>query len=141
MEKKMENKKEIKSALRLRRLVFEKISFERLGLDESEHELKLKIESRIAQKEGMDLYKVSLALKGNKLEEYLFEIILTGYFEIYGEQLEEVNKQRLIDKNAIAILMPYMRSQVSLLTAQPGMECEVLPAFNINNMLDNAEHN
>ena len=31
--------------------------------------------------------------------------------------------------------MPYLRSQVSLLTAQPEVECVVLPAFNVNAML------
>jgi hypothetical protein len=32
--------------------------------------------------------------------------------------------------------MPYMRSQVSLLTAQPEMDCVVLPAFNINSIVN-----
>ncbi len=42
----------------------------------------------------------------------------------------------MVTKNAIAILMPYLRSEVSLLTAQPGIECVVLPAFNINKILE-----
>lgn len=35
-----------------------------------------------------------------------------------------------------AILMPYLRSEVSLLTAQPETDCVVLPVFNINKMLE-----
>ena len=32
--------------------------------------------------------------------------------------------------------MPYLRSEVSLLTAQPEVECVVLPPFNINKMME-----
>ena len=46
-------------------------------------------------------------------------------------------KNSLVVKNSVAIMMPYLRSQVSLVTAQPEVECVVLPAFNINKMLDN----
>ena len=35
--------------------------------------------------------------------------------------------------------MPYLRSEISLLTAQPGMECIVLPPFNINKMVKNKD--
>lgn len=49
--------------------------------------------------------------------------------------MDENEKNELISKNAVAIIMPYMRSQVSLLTAQPEVDCVVLPPFNINNML------
>lgn len=41
--------------------------------------------------------------------------------------------------DTVAILMPYVRSQVSLITAQPEVECVVLPPFNIVEMLKN-EH-
>ena len=50
--------------------------------------------------------------------------------------MKEEMKNTLISKNTVAILMPYLRSQVSLLTAQPEVECVVLPAFNINKMLE-----
>lgn len=35
--------------------------------------------------------------------------------------------------------MPYMRSQISLLTAQPDTDCVVLPPFNVNEMLDQSD--
>ena len=41
--------------------------------------------------------------------------------------------------DAVAILMPYLRSELTLLTAQPEMESVVLPPFNINKMLEQAE--
>ena len=76
-------------------------------------------------------------MKGKKLEEYTFEISLSGFFSIEAdEELTEDLKNTLITKNSIAILMPYLRSEVSLLTAQPEVDCVVLPAFNVNNMLN-----
>ena len=77
-------------------------------------------------------------MKGEKEEEYTFEISLTGFFSFSGdEEVDDETKNELISKNAIAIIMPYLRSEVSLLTAQPEVECVVLPPFNINKMMEN----
>ena len=53
---------------------------------------------------------------------------------------ENVNKNlydNLINKNAIAILFPYLRSQVTLITSQPNMTPIILPPININTLLKN----
>lgn len=44
-------------------------------------------------------------------------------------------KETLIHKNAVAIMMPYLRSEVSLLTSQPETNSIVMPIFNINKMI------
>ena len=119
-----------KSVLQLDKLVFDEINFKRLGFS-SDKKLELKIKSNISQRKKDDIYKVTLSIEGNKPEEYIFEISLTGYFIIVGEVQDELKKV-LIRNNAIAILMPYLRSEVSLLTAQPGVDPVVLPPFNIN---------
>lgn len=131
----MGKKQTIQSVLRLEKIVFDRIEFRRVGFA-SEKEFEVEIESNIAQRQGTDMYRVTLVLNGNKPEEYDLEISLTGYFEIEpDETISEALKNTLVTKNAVAILMPYLRSEVSLLTAQPGMECVVLPAFNVNKML------
>lgn len=133
----MENNKSIESVLKLNKIIFDKIEFNRLGL-KNENEFELEIQSNIAQRENSDIYRVTLVLKGKKPEEYTLEISLSGFFSIDFESgLSEELKNTLITKNSIAILMPYLRSQVSLLTAQPEVDCIILPAFNINNMFDN----
>ena len=120
----MENKETFQSVLK------------RLGFS-SEKELELEIQSNISQKQNAEIYRVTLILKGNKPEEYIFEISLTGFFSFEAENaIQEELKNTLVTKNAIAILMPYLRSEVSLLTAQPGIECVVLPAFNVNKILE-----
>lgn len=132
----MEKKQTINSVLRLDKIMFDKIEFRRVGTS-SDKELELEIQSGIARRQDAEIYRVTLVLKGNKPEEYLFEISLSGFFSIEeSDELTESLREALVSKNAVAILMPYLRSQVSLLTAQPGVDCVVLPVFNINKMLE-----
>ena len=133
----MDNNKRIESVLKLNKIVFDKIEFKRLGF-KNDKELELEIQSNISQRNETEFYRVTLLLKGKKPEEYTLEISLSGFFSIEsdGELMDDL-ENTLITKNSVAILMPYLRSQVSILTAQPEVDCVVLPPFNINNMLDN----
>lgn len=129
----------MQSALKLNRLVFDKIEFKRLGF-QNENELVLEIESNISQRQDAEIYRITLILKGDKPDEYSFEVSLTGFFTIEeSEDISEELKKDLVSKNSIAIMMPYLRSEVSLLTAQPEMECVVLPPLNINKMLEESK--
>ena len=117
-------------------MVFDKIEFQRLGL-KKDSELEFEIQSNIAQKKDTEIYKSTLTLKGKKPDEYIFEISLTGFFSVeLDDELTKEIKNTLISKNTVAILMPYLRSEVSILTAQPEVDCVVLPPFNINSMMD-----
>ena len=125
--------KNIESVLKLNKIVFDKIEFNRLGF-KNDKELEFEIQSNISQRSETEIYKVTLVLKGKKPEEYT----LSGFFSVESEnELTDALKNSLVVKNSVAIMMPYLRSQVSLVTAQPEVECVVLPAFNINKMLDN----
>lgn len=125
----------IKSILNMNKLVFDKIEFDRQGF-KNQNQPSYSIETHFAKNQQENLYRVTLVLKCDKKDEYTFEISLTGYFSFDSqEEMDENEKNELISKNAVAIIMPYMRSQVSLLTAQPEVDCVVLPPFNINNML------
>ncbi len=127
--------KNIESILTLNKLVFDKIEFNRKGF-KNDNEIEMGIEVQISR--GIDdINKVTLILSGNKEGEYDFVISLSGYFSFdMSMNMENKQMQDLINKNAVAILMPYLRSEVSLLTAQPETECVVLPPFNINKMLE-----
>lgn len=126
----------VRSSLRMDELVFDKIEFIREGF-KNDNEINYSFESRIAQHQDQEIFRVTLNLKGNKKDEYSFEISLTGFFSFDSNgEITEEEKNTLISKNTIAIMMPYLRSQVSLLTAQPGVECAILPVFNINNIVN-----
>ncbi len=129
---------DIRSALILRTMVFDKIEFVRSGF-KNEKELEYEMQVQIGRNPEGE-FKVTLVLTGKKEEEYHFTISLSGFFEVDdGKDLGDVKVLDLINKNAVAILMPYLRSEVTLLTAQPNTESIVLPPFNINKMLDNQE--
>jgi len=128
--------KSIQSSLHLEKLVFDKIEFKRLGFA-NENELEYELESSIAQRKEDNIYRVTLSLKGKKPEEYIFEISLVGFFAMEADEtISEEMREKLVTRNTVAILMPYLRSEVSLLTAQPEMECVTLPVFNINRIMD-----
>ncbi len=130
---------DIKSVLHMDSLVFDKICFTRKGF-KNQNKIEYTLEAHFAEKKQENIYRVTLVLRGEKKKEYDFEISLTGFFSFDSEaEIDESLKQELISKNTLAIIMPYMRSQVSLLTAQPEMDCVVLPTFNINNLINGAE--
>ena len=130
---------DIKSILKMEKLVFDKISFNREGF-KNKNQINFELETRFAKNPNNNVYRITLVLKGDKKEEYTFEISLAGFFTFdENADLDDAMKNELITKNTVAIMMPYMRSQVSLLTAQPGMECVVLPAFNINSIVNDNE--
>ena len=135
----MEDCMDYKSALKLEKLVFDKIHFERLGF-KNDNQLKYYFESYFAKKNDEEIYRVTLLYKGTKESEYSMEISLTGYFTFLSEdKLSDDIKKDLVSINAVSILMPYLRSQISLVTAQPEMDCVVLPPFNINSMLQSQD--
>ena len=45
----------------------------------------------------------------------------------------------LIKQNTVAIMFPFIRSEITLLTSQPGMSPIVIPPLNINKMLGNTQ--
>lgn len=123
------------SSLILQKMVFDRIEFDRKGF-KNNNELKFELQVQIGLG-GDGTHKVTLVLSGTKQEEYNFIISLSGFFKVEGaEELGDKMVQNLINKNAVAILMPYLRSELTLLTAQPDTDSVVLPPFNINKMLE-----
>ena len=125
---------EYESNLILQHLVFDEIEFKRLGF-KTESEVNYELEIQIGRDhENQENYKVTLVLNGKKDKEYIFKIVLSGFFEI--KNAENISdKETLIHRNAVAIMMPYLRSEVSLLTSQPETNSIVMPIFNINKMI------
>ena len=126
------------SFLQMDKLFFNEISFVREGVDRKEDShFDFDLETTVSTNPEGDSYKVNLKMIGSKEDEYKLVISLIGIFSFVStENLDDKLKIDLISKNTVSIMMPYLRSQVSLITAQPGVECVVLPPFNINNMIN-----
>ena len=64
------------------------------------------------------------------------EASIIGHFTCLGTSPEL--RDNLLKKNSIAILFPYLRSQISLLTTQPELSPIILPPMNIEAVFENA---
>lgn len=123
------------SVLKLNKIVFDKIEFLRFGF-KNKNKLTCSTEARISKNDSDSIFKVTLVQNGHKQDEYSFEVQITGYFSLDKNDLSEDVINDLVSKNTVAILMPYVRSEISLLTAQPETDCVVLPPFNVTSMID-----
>ena len=125
------------SSLHMDKLFFNEISFVREGVNRKDSHFDFDLETTVSTNPEGDAYKVNLKMIGSKNGEYKLVISLIGIFSFDStKKLDDKLKIDLISKNTVSIMMPYLRSQVSLITAQPGVDCVVLPPFNINNMIN-----
>lgn len=125
-----------KSIMQLTNLYFKNISFsrEKLNIDDN---LKIFFDHEI-RKNDNDTDVVLSVLINDENNALKLSVELVGTFAFSNS--ENVNKNlydNLINKNAIAILFPYLRSQVTLITSQPNMTPIILPPININTLLKN----
>lgn len=118
--------------LKLNHLVFDRISFQRIGFSNKKR-IEYKFGFGFEEKGEHDIV-VHLNVMGRKEDEYNFQVSASGYFTLSSDN----NKDLLMRQNAVAIIFPYVRSQISLLTAQPEVTPVVLPPFNIAQMVEDA---
>ena len=118
--------------LKLDHLVFDRISFKRIGFA-NDNGIDYKFGFGFEEKGEYDIV-VHLDEKKKKEGEYKFQISASGYFTLSSTNYKDL----LIRQNAVAIIFPYIRSQISLLTAQPEVTPVVLPPFNIAQMVEDA---
>ncbi len=122
------------SVLKLDHIAFEKIDFRRNGDVRPDMKYSVNFTRDVKVSDDGAVFKVSLGahIRSKNDEDYQLDISLAGYFVC--DETEEQIKATLIQDNTIAILFPYLRSQISLVTTQPDMMPIVLPPMNIIEM-------
>lgn len=134
MQEKPMDEQDVRSVLKMEHIVCDRLSFTRDGFrEDGSGEVKFKTASEV-ERDGDGRYRVVLNVTARREGEYEAAVQITGYCRI--DEGCEI-KDTLLEKNAVAILFPYVRAQLTLLTAQPETEPIVLPAFNINALLEN----
>lgn len=119
----------------LQKLVFDEIQFKREGF-KNKNKIEYSVNVQIGvSKDDEHEYRVTLMLVGDKKDEYKIQITLLGFFKVENIETNSSMANDLINKNAVAIMWPYMRSQLTLLTSQPEMDCVVMPIVNMDNVL------
>lgn len=124
------------SVLKADHIVFDELSFVRNGfLNKSDSKTNFNLSYGI-DKISDGEYKTTLTAQAVRENEFEAKVQISGYWSI---DETDANKDRLLQENALAILFPYVRSEMTLLTAQPETEPIVWPAMNINKMMSSAE--
>ncbi len=113
------------SPLILKKIEVTDASFHRKEYDISNLELDLSVEKKIDEIDE-NTYRVSLKTDVHDDDSFLNVSVTTiGIFET------DQKYHSLVESNAIAIMFPFVRSYITSLTTQPGMEPIVLPAINV----------
>lgn len=131
----MEITKSEQSVLRLKNLYFSDFSFQNTGNHRDPQEAGQKPVMKFSATVSPDTdstFTVCLKISIEEDSFYTLCCSLVGLFEVDGG-LTEGNTHW--QNNAVAIMFPYLRSQVTLLTSQPGMSPIIIPALNINKLL------
>lgn len=131
----MESKYE--SSLKFNKYVVNKIIFknndnfkqdsERMSIDFNIHK------SIVKKNNNMEVKLFTQIFSKAEENNYPFEmeVVLTGYFTEINNK-EDVN----FEPNAIAILYPYIRAIVSTYTASANVNALILPAINVNKLIE-----
>lgn len=108
------------------------------------------VESSFRKKdESLDELELGIRVEHslNKVSDETFEVVLITtisdedekvFVNVKGRAIFNTNQENMdiLEKNTIAIMFPYIRSYISIITTQPGMNPIVLPAMNIMAMIN-----
>ena len=122
----MKDIQELKSDLKLEHFYFSHCSIER-GRTVKTGDVRMFLSKEIKEV-SIHAYEVILSLFATK-EDLKMQIVANGMFTVKADVADE---DELIQHNAVAIMFPYIRSQATLLTSQPGMKPIVIPIVNTN---------
>jgi len=119
-----------KSALKLEKLIVKKISFVRHRDVLSDSQIDVDFPYNVEINGNEIAVELSSILQNTS---FILEISMEGKFTVHED--EQGFTSEALKPNVLAIMFPFLRSQVTLITAQPGFESLTLPAININELV------
>lgn len=75
----------------------------------------------------------------NHTKSITLDLQTVGVFKVDRTDLDKSVYEHLVKVNTVAIIFPFIRSQISLLTTQPGMTPVMLPPINLNALIETKE--
>ena len=112
------------------KLYFSKINYERTSVVEPENmEPNFERDAKyFVNSDNKNIFKIVINQKVNVDDFYKANVELTGIIEFdYKNEEEKVMKLR----NAFAIMIPYIRSELTLITSQPGITPVMMPLIQL----------
>ena len=128
---------EARSILTLNKTIIDKLSFERFSdnVTKIDEEGQVTFNRSVKQLEEFKV-RVSLGVLISAESKYEIKAQISGIFSISEDS---VLGRKVLANNTVAILFPYLRSQLTLLTSQPGFEPIILPVMNINALMSDED--
>lgn len=121
-------------------LSFNKFSFERrknVTTSTAQITISVKYDKNVSDNNDVRV-TIETSLKGDD-DAYDLSITAVGSFKIDFPNANEEFIESIMKKNTVAIMFPYIRSQITLLTSQPGFKPIVLQPININALIESEE--
>lgn len=117
-------------------LYFSKYSFNHeRRKEDTEYSTSFKIEYAINSGDDTKVKVTIDTAITNSSETVKLDLQTVGVFQIDKNNIDEETYEHLIKANTIAIIFPFIRSQISLLSTQPGMMPIIIPPININALI------
>lgn len=126
------NEKTVRSDLQMKDIYFSKIEclqnkdLSKLGEVNLKTNYKVDIKD-INEDEKEILFEVQIFSEDERLA---INLVANGIFKLEGVNLSKEEKDIVFRHNAVAIMFPFIRSQVALITAQPGLNSVMLQPIN-----------
>lgn len=136
----MDEIKKIGSVLQLKELYFPNMQV--FNTNSRNTKLNLNLSHKINYYNTIDnllLEKVEIITKVEDSDKNIsIELTCVGIFELIDndEKLEKDMINDVLQKNTVAIMYPFIRSQVSLLSTQPGMQPIMIPPIDVNILVE-----
>ncbi|MBW7573930.1 protein-export chaperone SecB [Caproiciproducens faecalis] len=128
-----EIKTNLASGLKLKRLLFKDLDFTRVESEIDNVELQMKISKDAELLSDSDCKVTLKILIYTENKSITIGATMIGFFEI-KDKVDSAFARHIMETNTIAIMFPYLRSQISLITTQPDMSPIIIPALNINKL-------
>ena len=134
--------KEINSKLEMLDLHFSKIECvwikEQTDVGNAKLNFRYAIDTNVADDNPHEVEKILSVFISDEKEHLSIEIKLNGRFKLEFTEggMDETTAQHLLNINTITIMMPYLRSEVSLVTAQPGLRPIMLPIVDVSKLVE-----
>ena len=126
--------------LQMNDLFFSKFDFvQTRGDTNTDYETSFRIEYAANNQDSAKFRVTILTLVKNKTESMHVNLETVGIFTIDSSENDKNLIEHLLKENTVAIMLPFIRSQISLLTTQPGLSPVMLPPINVNALLDSTE--
>lgn len=123
--------------LQMNELYFSKYDFIQTREDtNSDYSTSFHINYAVSKKDSSKFKITILTSVKNETDSVHINLETVGIFTVDNNEMSENISEQLIKVNTVAIMFPFIRSQISLLTTQPGLTPVMLPPININALMD-----